>query len=117
MSLRKARSAIVLAGWLPVCAAAATACHSNSGNPAPPPPPVVEIVSAEQKTVPIYQQFLGQTAAIIPVEIRPQVTGLLREIAFQGGATVRKGNSCSQSTPASIRRRWRRPTWRRPRRH
>jgi RND family efflux transporter MFP subunit len=54
------------------------------------PPPTIEVVKAEQKTLPVYQEFLGQTAAVNPVEIHSQVTGLLQEIAFREGSTVKK---------------------------
>jgi RND family efflux transporter MFP subunit len=56
-----------------------------------PSVPVVETVRAVQKTLPLYRQYLGQTAAVNPIEIRPQVTGLLREIAFREGSIVKKG--------------------------
>jgi RND family efflux transporter MFP subunit len=56
-----------------------------------PSVPVVETVRAARKTLPLYRQYLGQTTAVNPVEIRPQVTGLLREIAFREGSIVKKG--------------------------
>jgi RND family efflux transporter MFP subunit len=56
-----------------------------------PSVPIVETVRAVQKTLPLYRQYLGQTAAVNPIEIRPQVTGLLRGIAFREGSIVKKG--------------------------
>jgi membrane fusion protein, multidrug efflux system len=53
--------------------------------------PIVETVRAVQKTLPLYRQYLGQTTAVNPIEIRPQVTGLLRGIAFREGSIVKKG--------------------------
>jgi membrane fusion protein, multidrug efflux system len=83
----------LLCALLLVCSlAAATSCKSRGVDlSAQAPPPTVYVVTAEQRTVPIYREYLGQTAAINPVEIRSQVTGLLREIAFREGSVVHKG--------------------------
>lgn len=51
--------------------------------------------------MPIYRQYLGQTAAINPVEIRPQVTGLLRSIDFKEGSVVKSGQLLFTIDPRS----------------
>lgn len=84
-----------------LCVTALVACNrQNTEKPiAPPPPPTVEVAEAEQKTVPIYQEYLGETAAINPIEILPQVTGILEHIDFSGGATVKKGQLLFEIDP------------------
>jgi membrane fusion protein, multidrug efflux system len=85
------RALVILAGLVFTCIVASS-CRSTGSRPSGHPSvPVVETVRAARKTLPLYRQYLGQTAAINPVEIRPQVTGLLREIAFREGSIVKKG--------------------------
>ncbi len=57
---------------------------------AAPPPPSVVIVEVEQKTVPIYSEFVGQTRAEETVELRARVEGTLQKIYFKEGTPVRK---------------------------
>ena len=58
---------------------------------AAPPPPSVVIVEVEQKTVPIYSEFVGQTRAEETVELRARVEGTLQKIYFKEGTPVSKG--------------------------
>ena len=81
----------MLTGVLMVCIAASSCRSTGIGPSARPPAPIVETVKATRKAVPMYRQYMGQTAAGYPVEIRSQVTGLLQEIAFREGSTVKKG--------------------------
>jgi membrane fusion protein (multidrug efflux system) len=55
------------------------------------PPPAVIVARVVQKTVPIYGEYVGQTAAVNAVEIRSQVEGFLEKIAFVEGSTVQQG--------------------------
>jgi membrane fusion protein (multidrug efflux system) len=57
---------------------------------APPPVPVV-VAEVVQKTVPIYNEFVGQTKAFETVELRARVEGTLERIYFAEGSTIRKG--------------------------
>ena len=56
----------------------------------PPPPPVV-VVDVQQKTVPIYSEYVGQTKAFETVEVRARVEGILQRIYFKEGTPVRRG--------------------------
>jgi membrane fusion protein, multidrug efflux system len=58
---------------------------------AQPPPPSVVVVSVNQKTVPIYSEFVGQTKADETVELRARVEGILQKVFFKEGAHVKKG--------------------------
>lgn len=56
-----------------------------------PPPPAVIVESIEQKTVPIYSEYVGQTKADDTVELRARVEGVLEKVYFREGSAVRKG--------------------------
>ena len=68
-------------------------CSSKDASKAaaPPAPPSVVVAAVAQKTVPIYSEFVGQTAASQTVEIRARAQGMLEKILFTEGAVVRKG--------------------------
>ncbi|MGH8013733.1 MAG: efflux RND transporter periplasmic adaptor subunit [Candidatus Binataceae bacterium] len=90
-SIRWRPVTLFLAGLLMLGVIALSSCQSAGTKRAVPPPLIVEVVKAESRTVPIYQEYLGQTAAVNPVEILSQVTGPLWKIAFREGSTVEKG--------------------------
>lgn len=58
---------------------------------AAPPPPAVVVAEVEQRTVPIYSEYVGQTRAVETVELRARVEGALEKIYFREGQPVRKG--------------------------
>ena len=61
--------------------------------PAPPPPiPQVEVITVATQTVPDEPEFIGQTEAFRPVEIRPQVTGIIKKVFFTEGRNVKEGD-------------------------
>ncbi|MCM3900548.1 MAG: efflux RND transporter periplasmic adaptor subunit [Pyrinomonadaceae bacterium] len=57
----------------------------------PAPAPTVVVAEVTQQTVPIYSEFVGQTAANETVEVRARAQGMLEKILFTEGAPVRKG--------------------------
>ncbi len=66
-------------------------CSQNEP-PAQAPPPEVEVVTVTARTVPDEPEFIGQTQAFRPVEIRPQVTGIIKQLFFTEGRNVKKGD-------------------------
>ncbi len=58
---------------------------------APVPPPTVIVEQIDQRTVPIYSEYVGQTKADETVELRARVEGILEKIYFKEGSFVRKG--------------------------
>jgi membrane fusion protein (multidrug efflux system) len=80
-----------LAGWL--------GCQQEAGAPPPPPIPQVEVMTVTPQTVTDEPEFIGQTESSRPVEIRPQVTGLIKERFFQEGRDVKKGSRLYQIDP------------------
>ncbi|GIW82817.1 MAG: MexE family multidrug efflux RND transporter periplasmic adaptor subunit [Gemmatales bacterium] len=57
----------------------------------PPPPPKVTVRHPLTRDVTEYMEFPGTTSAMQTVDIRARVTGYLKEIKFQDGAVVKKG--------------------------
>jgi membrane fusion protein, multidrug efflux system len=54
-------------------------------------PPTVVVAEITQRTVPIFSEFVGQTAANQTVEVRARAQGMLEKVLFTEGAAVRKG--------------------------
>lgn len=69
-----------------------------SGAPASGPP-IVEVVQAEQKTVPIYGEWIGTLDGLVNADVRAEVTGYLLRQAYQEGAFVRKGQLLFEIDP------------------
>ena len=70
---------------------AACTNKSKDKHDAAPPPATVVVAEVQQKTVPIYSEFVGQTTADETVELRARVEGVLEKVYFREGAPVRKG--------------------------
>src|ERR1041385_3675616 len=70
---------------------AACTGKSKEKHDAAPPPATVVVAEVQQKTVPIYSEFVGQTMADNTVELRARVEGVLQKVYFREGAPVRKG--------------------------
>ncbi|MGH8763738.1 MAG: efflux RND transporter periplasmic adaptor subunit [Nitrosospira sp.] len=54
--------------------------------------PQVEFITVTTQTVPDEPEFIGQTEAFRPVEIRSQVTGIIKEVFFTEGRNVKKND-------------------------
>jgi membrane fusion protein, multidrug efflux system len=65
--------------------------RKDESKAAAPPPPSVVVAEVAQRTVPIYSEFVGQTAASQTVEIRARAQGMLEKVLFAEGAAVKKG--------------------------
>jgi RND family efflux transporter MFP subunit len=55
-------------------------------------PPMVTVATVEQKAVVEWDEFTGRTEAVDSVEVRPRVSGYIREVRFQSGQLVKKGD-------------------------
>ncbi|MGD9852838.1 MAG: efflux RND transporter periplasmic adaptor subunit [Nitrospirales bacterium] len=69
-----------------------SACQQENGPASAPPPPTVEVVTVTTQTVTDEPEFIGQTEAFRPVEIRSQVTGIIKQVFFTEGRNVKKGD-------------------------
>src|SRR4051812_18111896 len=62
-------------------------------------PPEVQVVTVATQTIPDEPEFIGQTESSRPVEIRSQVTGILKMRFFTEGRDVKKGERLYQIDP------------------
>ena len=89
-----------LAPFLAVSLAVAMAgCKDNAGSAPAPQVPQVEVVTTTLTTVPDEPEFIGQAEASRPVEIRSQVTGLIKAVLYQEGRDVKQGDRLYQIDP------------------
>ena len=61
--------------------------------------PQVEVLTVEMQPVPDEPEFIGQAYASRPVEIRPQVTGILKAVLYPEGRDVKEGDRLYQIDP------------------
>lgn len=78
---------------------ATAGCKPEGGSGPMPPAPQVEVVTVTMTTVPDEPEFIGQMEASRPVEIRPQVTGLIKAVLFTEGREIKKGEPLYQIDP------------------
>ncbi|WNM58000.1 efflux RND transporter periplasmic adaptor subunit [Candidatus Nitrospira allomarina] len=69
-----------------------TGCGQGATSPPDPPPPTVEVVTVTTQDLPDEPEFIGQTEAFRPVEIRSQVTGIIKKVFFTEGRNVKQGD-------------------------
>ncbi|UJP05537.1 MAG: efflux RND transporter periplasmic adaptor subunit [Nitrosomonas sp.] len=67
------------------------ACGARPPEAPPPHAPQVEVVTVTTQTLADEPEFIGQTEAFRPVEIRPQVSGIIKQVYFTEGRDVKKG--------------------------
>ena len=60
----------------------------------------VEVSAARIQSMPVLLQSVGQVVSLHTVQIRPQVTGMLRQVLFKEGQVVAKGRPLFQIEPA-----------------
>jgi membrane fusion protein, multidrug efflux system len=89
-----------VAMWLAFAAMAfSLGCKQEAGSMPAQEVPQVEIVTVQTETVPDQPEFIGQAEASRPVEIRSQVTGILKAVLYPEGRDVRKGDRLYQIDP------------------
>lgn len=83
-----------------------SAC-SNEGSSAvaapAPPPPSVGVFVAQSADIPLVTELPGRTAPYLIAEVRPQVTGLVKQRAFKEGSEVKAGDLLYQIDPATYK--------------
>src|SRR5213594_1106510 len=90
-----------LAASLLACAALTglPGCKQEAASTPARPIPEVQVITVTTQTVPDEPEFIGQTESSRPVEIRSQVTGIIKERSFQEGRDVKKGDRLYQIDP------------------
>ena len=74
-------------------------CKQEAGSAPAQPVAQVEVVTVTTQTIPDEPEFIGQAEASRPVEIRSQVTGLLKAVLYPEGRDVKKGDRLYQIDP------------------
>jgi len=67
------------------------------------PPQEVEVYQVVPKTIPIYEEFVGQVYGENDIPIRARVEGFLEEIHFKEGTRVKKGDLLYVIDPAPFK--------------
>ncbi|WP_017916725.1 efflux RND transporter periplasmic adaptor subunit, partial [Xanthomonas sp. SHU 308] len=83
---------------LSVVVLAFAGCKGGGKAPAPAAK-TVEVVTLQPQSVPLSVELAGRTVASEESEVRPQVSGILRQRLFEEGATVRAGQPLFQIEP------------------
>jgi len=96
MNRRLQRSLLLRAILLLTLSLIGFACSKNKDagkatSPTNTTPPTVVVSQVEQRTVPIYSEFVGQTEASQTVEVRARAQGMLEKAFFTEGSVVKKG--------------------------
>ncbi len=75
------------------------ACSRTPSSSAAPPPQEVQVVTAEQKDVPIYTEWIGTLDGFVNADIKAQVSGYLIRQAYTEGSFVKAGQLLFQIDP------------------
>ncbi|MCS6302901.1 MAG: efflux RND transporter periplasmic adaptor subunit [Nitrospira sp.] len=78
-------------------------CKDETASSAPRPIPEVEVVETFSQTVPDEPELIGQAEASSIVEIRPQVTGIIKQRFFPEGRDVKQGDRLYEIDPVPFR--------------
>ncbi len=78
-------------------------CNQETASMPPKPMPQVEVVTVQTQVVPDEPEFIGRAEASRPVEIRSQVTGILKAVLYPEGRDVKKGDRLYQIDPVPFR--------------
>lgn len=78
-------------------------CKQEEAGVVTQPPLTVQVVTVEQKDVPIYYEWVGTTDGLVNAKIRAQVTGYLRKQHFREGASVKTGDLLFEIDPRKFR--------------
>lgn len=78
-------------------------CKKEAASTQAPPTPEVEVMTVSAQSVPDEPEFIGQAEASRVVEIRSQVTGIIKERFYEEGRDVKKGDRLYQIDPIPFR--------------
>ncbi len=85
--------------WGSLALALVAGCKQEAGSSPAPAISEVGIIVAGAQDVPDEPEFIGQAESSRPVEIRSQVTGILKQWFFKEGRDVKKGDRLYQIDP------------------
>jgi membrane fusion protein (multidrug efflux system) len=78
-------------------------CKQDANSTPGRPVSQVMVLTVAPQTVPDEPEFIGQAESSLPVEIRSQVTGIIKERFFQEGRDVKKGDRLYRIDPVPFR--------------
>ncbi len=79
------------------------ACSREPATPPVPPPPAVSAIALEAQPVTLTRELPGRSTAFLVAEVRPQVTGLVRQRLFTEGGMVEAGQPLYQLDDSTYR--------------
>jgi len=82
------------------------ACNGQQASPPQFPPAAVTVITLQAQPVTLTRELPGRTNAYVIAEIRPQVTGLVKERLFTEGSAVKEGQPLYQLDDATYRADW-----------
>jgi len=82
-----------------ISVAVSVGCSTSAQTAKAPEPPVVEVVTVEQKDVPIYTEWIGTTDGVVNADIKAQVSGYLLKQDYLEGSFVKKGQLLFEIDP------------------
>lgn len=91
------------AACLPALLFVIAACSSETAPPPQRTTPAVTVVTLETQPVELTRQLPGRTSAYLIAEVRPQVTGIVKERLFTEGSFVEAGQPLYQLDDATYR--------------
>lgn len=92
-SICRFRSLIASVGIALLFSVTVTGCSKETdADQQASPPPQVQVITVTTQTIRDEPEFIGQTEAFRPVEIRAQVSGIIKQIFFTEGRNVKKGD-------------------------
>lgn len=86
-----------------LCLILLAGCAEQPSTDLLPPTPQVGVITVTTRTIEDQPEFIGQTEAFRPVEIRSQVSGIIKEIFFTEGRDVKKGDRLYLIDPVPFR--------------
>ena len=78
-------------------------CNQETASMPAQPMPRVEVVTVQTQVLPDEPEFIGRAEASRPVEIRSQVTGILKAVLYPEGRDVKKGDRLYQLDPVPFK--------------
>ena len=93
------------AALLVTMALSLTACFDDKDKQAASqtPPPLVGTMELRKENVPLQSTYMGQTLGYLSVEVRAQISGILKRRFFKEGDYVYQGQTLFEIDPASGR--------------
>jgi RND family efflux transporter MFP subunit len=76
-----------------------TACTAHASGPGGFPPPAVELVTVEQKDIPLSREWIGTLDGYVNAPIKAQVSGFLLRQNYVEGSFVQKGQLLFEIDP------------------